>query len=132
MSGTGRYFEPQPALWPIVGAGGLLVMACGATAWLNEEQVGRYLLSLGLAVLGYVLFSWFGALIAEGRSGLYSDQVEGSIRGGMGWFIFSEIVVFAALIAALAPSLPRPPGASECEGIADQGGLRRPRRGPGL
>ena len=101
MSGTGRYFEPQPALWPIVGAGGLLVMACGATAWLNEEQVGRYLLPLGLAVLGYVLFSWFGALISEGRSGLYSDQVEGSIRGGMGWFIFSEVVVFAALIAAL-------------------------------
>ena len=101
MSGTGRYFEPQPVLWPMVGAGALLMMACGAAAWLNEDSAGRYLLALGLAILGYMLFRWFGALVTEGRAGLYSDQVEGSIRGGMGWFIFSEVVVFAVLIAAL-------------------------------
>ena len=74
MTGTGRYFEPQPVLWPIVGAGALLLMACGGAAWLNEISAGRHLLALGLAILGCVLFCWFGALIGEGRRGLYSDR----------------------------------------------------------
>jgi cytochrome c oxidase subunit III len=101
MSGAGRYFEPSPTLGPIVLAGALLLTACGAAAWLNEASAGRYLFVFGLAVLSYRLFRWFGTLITEGRGGLYSDQVEGSIRGGMAWFIGSEVVVFATLIAAL-------------------------------
>jgi cytochrome c oxidase subunit III len=101
MSRAERYFEPSPTLGPIVLAGALLLTACGAAAWLNEASAGRYLFVFGLAVLSYMVFRWFGALITEGRGGLYSDQVEGSIRGGMAWFIGSEVVVFATLIAAL-------------------------------
>jgi cytochrome c oxidase subunit 3 len=103
VSGVGRsrYFDPLPVLWPILIAGALLLMAFGAAAWLNGANAGRFPLALGLAFLGGMLFSWFAALISEGRSGLYSDQVEGSIRGGMAWFIGSEVVVFGTLIAAL-------------------------------
>jgi cytochrome c oxidase subunit III len=103
MSGLdrSRYFDPLPALWPILIAGALLLMAFGAVAWLNGANAGRFPVALGLAALGGILFRWFAALISEGRGGLYSDQVEGSIRGGMAWFIGSEVVVFGALIAAL-------------------------------
>jgi cytochrome c oxidase subunit 3 len=103
MSGVGRsrYFDPLPALWPILIAGALLLMAFGAAAWLNGANAGRFPFALGLASLGGILFSWFAALISEGRGGLYSDQVEGSIRGGMAWFIGSEVVAFGTLIAAL-------------------------------
>jgi cytochrome c oxidase subunit 3 len=103
MSGVGssRYFDPLPALWPILIAGALLLMAFGAAAWLNGATAGRFPFALGLASLGGMLFSWFAALISEGRGGLYNDQVEGSIRGGMAWFIGSEVVVFGTLIAAL-------------------------------
>ena len=103
MSGVGRsrYFDPLPALWPIFIAGALLLIAFGAAAWLNGADAGRFPLALGLVFLGGMLFRWFAALISEGRSGLYSYQVEGSIRGGMAWFIGSEVVVFGTLIAAL-------------------------------
>jgi cytochrome c oxidase subunit III len=101
MNTSERYFLPPPSQWPIVGAGGLLLMAFGAAAWLNDGANGPYILGAGVAVLAYVLFGWFGAVIGEGRRGAYDDQVEGSLRTGMAWFIFSEVVVFAALFATL-------------------------------
>lgn len=101
MSAQTQYFLPAPSRWPIVGSMALLLMAFGAAAWLNSADVGPYVLGAGLIVLLYVLFGWFSALIGEGRSGAYDDQVEGSLRSGMAWFIFSEIVVFAALFATL-------------------------------
>ena len=95
------YFVPQPALWPIEAAVALLLMAAGGATWLNDGVQGPWILAAGVAMLAYVLLRWFGSLIVEGRRGLYNDQVERSLRVGMAWFIFSEVVVFGALIAAL-------------------------------
>lgn len=95
------YFVPQPARWPIETAVALLFMAAGGALWLNEGATGRWVFAAGVAILAYVLFRWFGSLISEGRRGLYNDQVERSVRVGMAWFIFSEVVVFGALFAAL-------------------------------
>jgi cytochrome c oxidase subunit III len=95
------YFVPQPARWPIEAAVALLFMAAGGALWLNEGAKGRWVFAAGVAILAYVLFRWFGSLISEGRRGLYNDQVERSVRVGMAWFIFSEVVVFGALFAAL-------------------------------
>jgi len=95
------YFVPQPALWPIVAAAALLFMASGGALWLNAGARGPWILAAGGAILAVVLFGWFGTLIIEGRRGAYNDQVERSFRVGMAWFIFSEVVVFATLFAAL-------------------------------
>jgi len=49
----------------------------------------------------YMLFGWFGSVIKESRSGLYSPQMDRSFRWGMSWFIFSEVMFFAAFFGAL-------------------------------
>ncbi|MFT7339356.1 MAG: cytochrome c oxidase subunit 3, partial [Marinobacter maritimus] len=46
-------------------------------------------------------FGWFGSVIKESRSGLYSAQMDRSFRWGMSWFIFSEVMFFAAFFGAL-------------------------------
>ena len=52
----------------------------------------------GIAVILVMLFGWFRDQINESMSGLYSKQLGHSYRQGMAWFIFSEIMFFAALI----------------------------------
>ena len=42
-----------------------------------------------------------GTVIAESQSGKYNQQVDMSFRWGMGWFIFSEVMFFAAFFGAL-------------------------------
>jgi cytochrome c oxidase subunit 3 len=56
---------------------------------------------VGLAVLVVMLFGWFGTVIKESQSGLYNAQVDRSFRMGMTWFIFSEVMFFAAFFGAL-------------------------------
>jgi len=48
-----------------------------------------------------VLFGWFGDVIRESLSGKYNKQVDTSFRMGMVWFIFSEVMFFAAFFGAL-------------------------------
>jgi cytochrome c oxidase subunit 3 len=55
----------------------------------------------GVAVMVFMLVGWFGAVISESQSGLYNDQVDHSFRMGMFWFIFSEVMFFAAFFGAL-------------------------------
>jgi len=101
MNATAEHFVPASSPWPIVSAAGLLLVTFGAAAWLNAAAAGPYLFAAGAAVLAFVSVGWFRSDINEGRGGLYDDQVEGSLRSGMAWFIFSEVVVFGALFAAL-------------------------------
>jgi len=101
MSAIDHYFVPPPSRWPIVGAIAALLVTVGAAGWINAAAAGRYVLLAGVAVLAYVVIGWFGAVIGEGRSGVYNDQVERAFRVGMAWFIFSEVVIFAILFWAL-------------------------------
>jgi cytochrome c oxidase subunit 3 len=48
-----------------------------------------------------MLVGWFGTVISESQGGLYNDQVDHSFRMGMFWFIFSEVMFFAAFFGAL-------------------------------
>mgnify|MGYP003576649642 CR=1 FL=1 len=66
-----RYFVPQPSHWPIVGSLALLLLASGAVMWMNNVPPGKYTLMAGFAVLVYMLFGWFGAVIANRVSGPY-------------------------------------------------------------
>ena len=48
-----------------------------------------------------MLFGWFGTVIRESEGGLFNSQVDMSFRWAMSWFIFSEVMFFAAFFGAL-------------------------------
>jgi cytochrome c oxidase subunit 3 len=56
---------------------------------------------IGALVVVVMMVGWFGTVIRESESGNYNDQVDLSFRWGMGWFIFSEVMFFAAFFGAL-------------------------------
>ena len=101
MSQTARYFIPDPSRWPIFGSIALLCMAFGTAGWINGVSSGKYLLIVGFCILFYMMFGWFGAVARESESGKYNKQVDKSFRWGMSWFIFSEVMFFAAFFGAL-------------------------------
>jgi len=96
-----RYYVPQGSHWPIVGSAGLLLLMTGVSSWLNGADAGFYIMLSGLAVLIFMITGWFGTVIGESQGGLYNAQVDKSFRQGMFWFIFSEVMFFAAFFGAL-------------------------------
>ena len=98
---TSHYYVPSPSTWPITGSIALLFMGFGAAFSVNKFPVGYGLLAIGFAILIYMLFGWFGAVARESESGKFNSQVDVSFRWGMSWFIFSEVMFFAAFFGAL-------------------------------
>ena len=96
-----RYYVPHGSHWPIVGSVGLLLLMVGVSSWLNGAAVGFWIMMAGAVVIIYMLAGWFGTVIAESRAGKYNAQVDVSFRMGMFWFIFSEVMFFAAFFGAL-------------------------------
>ncbi|HVN36471.1 MAG TPA: cytochrome c oxidase subunit 3 [Casimicrobiaceae bacterium] len=95
------YFVPQPSYWPLVGSCALFLLGMGAALWMNSIAAGPWLLLAGFAVLLTMLFGWFGTVIGESQQRLYNKKVDMSFRWSMGWFIFSEVMFFAAFFGAL-------------------------------
>ena len=95
------YFIPQPSHWPITGAIALLLMGTGAAFWFNGYPAGPWICGTGFAILLYMLFGWFGTVIGESRGHKYNQLVDNSFRWSMSWFIFSEVMFFAAFFGAL-------------------------------
>ena len=98
---SSRYFIPQPSQWPMVGMFSLLLTGFGAAAVVNERQAGYVALIAGLALLIYMMVGWFGIVARESEARRYNAQVDVSFRWSMGWFIFSEVMFFAAFFGAL-------------------------------
>jgi cytochrome c oxidase subunit 3 len=73
----------------------------GVSVWLNGADAGFYIMLAGFAIMIFMLTGWFGTVIGESVSGLYNAQVDKSFRQGMFWFIFSEVMFFAAFFGAL-------------------------------
>ena len=96
-----RYFVPEPSYWPVVGSFALLLLATGAILTFNSIAYGGYFLLGGFAVLTVMLFGWFGRVIGESEGQRYNLQVDRSFRWSMAWFIFSEVMFFAAFFGAL-------------------------------
>jgi cytochrome c oxidase subunit 3 len=95
------YYLPEPTRWPVIGSLGLFVMASGGVLWMNAVGVGPWVVLAGVLVLAYMIFGWFGQVIGESEGGMYSKRVDVSFRWGMSWFIFSEVMFFAAFFGAL-------------------------------
>ncbi len=95
------YYLPTPSRWPITGSIGLFTLFGGFAILLNGADVGKWLMIAGAVIVLHMLFGWFGTVIRESEGGTYNDQVDMSFRWGMGWFIFSEVLFFAAFFGAL-------------------------------
>jgi cytochrome c oxidase subunit 3 len=76
-------------------------MASGAALWFNGAGYGKWVLLLGFLTLVYMMFGWFANVIAESEGGKYNKQVDVGFRWSMSWFIFSEVMFFAAFFGAL-------------------------------
>ncbi len=101
MAQSATYYVPHGSRWPIFGSVAMFIMMFGAANLMNEAATGGPLLILGSVLIIVMLFGWFGDVIRESLQGLYSDQVDISFRQGMAWFIFSEVMFFAAFFGAL-------------------------------
>jgi cytochrome c oxidase subunit 3 len=96
-----RYYVPHGSHWPVVGSVGLLFLMVGVSSWLNGADAGFYIMLTGVAVIVFMLTGWFGTVIGESIHGLYNAKVDKSFRQGMFWFIFSEVMFFAAFFGTL-------------------------------
>ena len=100
-AGKPYYFVPQPSHWPILGSCALLLMGTGAAFWFNQYPAGPWIVLTGFCVLLVMLFGWFGTVIGESERHLYNRKVDVSFRWSMSFFIFSEVMFFAAFFGAL-------------------------------
>ena len=96
-----HYFVPNPSRHPAMVAFGLFFVILGAAQWVNGHGWGAWSVLLGLVVWLSTLFAWFRDAIGESQGGQYSDRVDASFRWSMSWFIFSEVMFFAAFFGAL-------------------------------
>src|SRR5258707_769004 len=97
-----RYYVPHGTRWPAVGSIALFSTVSGAATWINGNATfGKPIMLFGIACLLFMLFGWFGTVIKESIAGIYNSQVDTSFRMGMIWFIFSEVMFFAAFFGAL-------------------------------
>ena len=96
-----HYYVPQPMPWPIIGSASLFLMALGAVFVFNGAAAGWISIAAGLVSLVYMMFRWFGDVIGESESGKYGRWEDVSFRWGMSFFIFSEVMFFAAFFGAL-------------------------------
>jgi len=96
-----HYYVPQPMPWPIMGSTALFCMVLGGISVMNGMGAGWIGLALGLMILLYMMFRWFGDVIRESEGGKYGGWEDLSFRWGMSWFIFSEVMFFAGFFGAL-------------------------------
>ena len=101
LSQSTSYYLPEPSHWPVVGSCALFLMAFGGVLWMNEAAAGQWVVLAGMLTLVYMMFGWFGTVIRESEGGKYNNQVDLSFRWSMSWFIFSEVMFFAAFFGAL-------------------------------
>ncbi len=107
MTTPQSYYVPAQSKWPIIATIGLALTLFGAGSIMNDGSAGRetggsWLIFLaGATLMAYMLFGWFGNVIQESRSGMYSAQMDRSFRWGMSWFIFSEVMFFVAFFGVL-------------------------------
>jgi len=98
---SNKYYIPESTRWPLITSIGLFIMFGGTAVLLNGGDVGQYAMYIGLAIVIWMMFSWFGEVIGESEGGIFSDQVDMSFRMGMLWFIFSEVMFFACFFGVL-------------------------------
>lgn len=101
MNNEQDYYIPNGTYWPIIGSIGVSILFVGFANQMHGANWGGSAMALGFAVVVFMLFGWFSQVVSESTNGLYNNQVDRSFRWGMSWFIFSEVMFFAAFFGAL-------------------------------
>ena len=119
-----KYYVPESSPLAILATIGLVLSIFGAASFMNDltfgdpEEASPTILYCGLFVFAATLFVWFRTTVRENIAGMASGQLKKSYVLGMFWFIFSEVMFFAAFFGALfyVRNLAGPWLASEGEG----------------
>jgi len=101
MQSRQEYFVPDGSYWPILGSIGMAALLGGFASSLHGNVIGTSAMILGFGIIIFMVFGWIGQVVHESETGTYNLQVDKSFRMGMGWFIFSEVMFFAAFFGAL-------------------------------
>jgi cytochrome c oxidase subunit 3 len=102
-----EYYVPHNSKLPIFASFGIFLTLYGMGNMFNEMKAGvdssfgELVFMTGSLVMGGTLFAWFSVVIKENQEKLYSNQMNRSFVWGMSWFIFSEVMFFAAFFGAL-------------------------------
>lgn len=101
------YYVPEQTKYPFFASIGLFLTVFGLGSVLNNIRASEgatfstLIAVAGFLLLSFILFQWFSTVIRENHAGMNSDQLKRSYVWGMGWFIFSEVMFFAAFFGAL-------------------------------
>jgi cytochrome c oxidase subunit III len=95
-----HYYIPHGSGLAIFGSITLFTLMSGAIVTLNDWLPAWFLLP-GFTMLALTFIFWFHTVIGENQKGMYNMAVDRSFRMGMMWFIFSEVMFFAAFFGAL-------------------------------
>ena len=96
------YYVPHGSRWPVLALGRAVHAPWSASPAGSTKSAGASRCSSSASrCLAAILFKWFGDVIRESLRGYYNKQVDTSFRMGMVWFIFSEVMFFAAFFGAL-------------------------------
>ena len=121
MATESSYYVPEQSKLPIMAGLSLGLSAYGAGKIMIDGSWGA--LFLGMVVFWATLTYWWNLVIKENMEGLAGDQLKRSYAWGFGWFIFSEVMFFAAFFGALfyvrQVALPTLGGAGMGEGNPD-------------
>ncbi|HAC33020.1 MAG TPA: cytochrome c oxidase subunit 3 [Gammaproteobacteria bacterium] len=101
MAEQGSYYVPEETRQPFLLAIGLALTVSGGAALMHGSTGGGLLMGLGAIIAIVMIWNWMSHVIRESEAGLNSEQMDRTYRMGMGWFIFSEVMFFAAFFGAL-------------------------------
>lgn len=102
-----KYYVPESSPLAVLATIGLVLSIFGAANFMNDLTFGEpgeaspAILYTGLFFFAATLFVWFRTTIRENIAGMASGQLKKSYVLGMFWFIFSEVMFFAAFFGAL-------------------------------
>ncbi len=96
-----HYFVPEPTAWPFILTAALVACVIGGWGYLEDQHIGPIPATVGALLAIYIIFRWVRGVCLESESGAYNAQVDRTYRMGMAWFIFSEVMFFAAFFGAL-------------------------------
>jgi cytochrome c oxidase subunit 3 len=134
------YHIIDPSPWPFLASVGAFVMALGGVAWMQFMKGGTlplfgldlinarwFIFAIGVAIILYVMFSWWSDTIKEGQEGHHTPVVALHLRYGMIMFIASEVMFFVAWFWAFFDASLFPNEAAQYAREAYTGGVWPPK-----
>ncbi len=96
-----QYHLVNPSPWPIIGAIGLFCLTLGSAMTFHAKAGGKLLLAMGIVLILFTMFRWWSDVIKESIADkAHTSPVRRGLRMGMGLFILSEVMFFAAFFGS--------------------------------